>query len=347
MSLFKNIIDNLKNQGIITDDSQSKLISKLSEYEQDNASPIYFFKSKRKQGFYVWGDVGRGKTLIMMTFLNLIKNRKGIFHYIDFMNYIHENLNIKKGIRDPLLKISKDLQKKYELIFIDEFQIEDVADAMIIGNLLNDLINNKVKVYISSNSEPKNLYKDGLQREKFIQSMNIVKNKLIVYELEGNLDYRMMNFYQDDTKKNNKNIGEDEIKTFIAKNFQNGFKSIDSFEINSRIFPCKSLGNNYIWISFKDFFSKPNGSKEYIKICKNYEYILINEFFECDDSNTSIIRRFISFIDIAYKDSQKIKFFIKDIENNKIYTGKKLNYLWERCESRIKEMNTAEYYNNL
>jgi len=109
------------------------------------------------------------------------------------MQNIHNELSVMSGKSDPLDLIAKSLSKKYKIIFIDEFQVEDVADAMIIGNLLNQLIQLDVVLYITSNAHPDDLYKDGLQRQKFIDAMKAMQKQFNIYKLDGMIDYRSRN----------------------------------------------------------------------------------------------------------------------------------------------------------
>ena len=343
--MIQNIIDNLKNQGIEIDLAQSNLIKKMIESIPKEKSLINKFKKRKfnKASFYIWGEVGRGKTLITKSFLNEIKINKAIFHYIDFMQNIHNELSVMSGKSDPLNLIAKSLSKKYKIIFIDEFQVEDVADAMIIGNLLNQLIQLDVVLYITSNAHPDDLYKDGLQRQKFIDAMKAMQKQFNIYKLDGVIDYRSRNIANVNQEKSNKFFDEKDILLVIKENFDNKNFTKKTLNINSRQFTCKAVSNDFLWISFSDFFIEPNGSSDYMEISKNTEWVFLNDFKYCDDNSTDIIRRFISFIDICYRDKTKIKFFFNGIAYEKLYTGNKLEILWDRCQSRLSEMQTSEY----
>ena len=343
--MIQNIIDNLKNQGIEIDLAQSNLIKKMIESIPKEKSLINKFKKRKfnKASFYIWGEVGRGKTLITKSFLNEIKINKAIFHYIDFMQNIHNELSVMSGKSDPLNLIAKSLSKKYKIIFIDEFQVEDVADAMIIGNLLNQLIQLDVVLYITSNAHPDDLYKDGLQRQKFIDVMKAMQKQFNIYKLDGMIDYRSRNIANVNQEKSNKFFDEKDILLVIKENFDNKNLTKKTLNINSRQFTCKAVSNDFLWISFSDFFIEPNGSSDYMEISKNTEWVFLNDFKYCDDNSTDIIRRFISFIDICYRDKTKIKFFFNGIAYEKLYTGNKLEILWDRCQSRLSEMQTSEY----
>ena len=343
--MIQNIIDNLKNQGIEIDLAQSNLIQEMIEAIPQDKSFISKFKKSKldKTSFYIWGEVGRGKTLITKSFINQLNKNKAIFHYIDFIQNIHNELANLSGKSDPLNFIAKSLSKKYQIIFIDEFQIEDVADAMIIGNLLNQLIQLDVILYITSNAHPNDLYKDGLQRQKFIDAMKILQKKLNVHKLDGIIDYRTRNIVNLNQGNPNQIFDDKDILLFIKANFENKNFTQKTFNINSREFTCKAVSSEFLWISFSDFFSEPNGSKDYIEISKNIEWIFLNDFKYCDDNAADIIRRFISFIDICYRDKTKIKFFFNDFDHEKLYVGKKLEILWDRCQSRLNEMQTSEY----
>ena len=343
--MIQNIIDNLKNQGIEIDLAQSNLIQEMIEAIPQDKSFINKFKKSKldKTSFYIWGEVGRGKTLITKSFIDQLNKNKAIFHYIDFIQNIHNELANLSGKSDPLNFIAKSLSKKYQIIFIDEFQIEDVADAMIIGNLLNQLIQLDVILYITSNAHPNDLYKDGLQRQKFIDAMKILQKKLNVHKLDGIIDYRTRNIVNLNQGNPNQIFDDKDILLFIKANFENKNFVQKTFNINSREFTCKAVSSEFLWISFSDFFSEPNGSKDYIEISKNVEWIFLNDFKYCDDNAADIIRRFISFIDICYRDKTKIKFFFNDFDHEKLYVGKKLEILWDRCQSRLNEMQTSEY----
>ena len=177
--MIQNIIDELKNQGIELDAVQLELLNYLNDSFKKNSNFLANFTKKNiNKSFYIWGDVGRGKTLIANEFIKNIELEKGVFHYIDFMQNIHESLSKLSGKKNPIDEIAKSLNRKYEIIFIDEFQVEDVADAMIIGNLLNQLIQYGMLIFLTSNAHPDNLYKNGLQRQKFMNSMSTIKNSL-------------------------------------------------------------------------------------------------------------------------------------------------------------------------
>ena len=137
--------------------------------------------------------------------------------------------------------LSKSLNKDYDLIFIDEFQVEDVADAMIIGDLLNKIIDGGMKLILTSNAHPNDLYKDGLQRQKFIKSMDILKEKILVYKLEGDIDYRTKNFIKVDD--NTKSVySEEEIDKLIKDNY--GSEHIDTNYIENK--KIESLNANLL-----------------------------------------------------------------------------------------------------
>ena len=199
MSDTQNIIDKLKNQGLEPNLNQIKLISNLNRInlKKRNIFKINRLKDDALNGIYIWGDVGRGKTLITKEYLSFNDHlRIKDFHYIDFMNFVHAELNNNSGSKNPLKLVTKSLLNSYELLFIDEFQVEDVADAMIVGDLLNKIIDRGMKVILTSNAHPNDLYQNGLQRQKFIKSMNIFADKIKIFKLEGDIDYRTKNLIE-------------------------------------------------------------------------------------------------------------------------------------------------------
>tara|TARA_Y100000996_G_scaffold403683_1_gene376911 strand:+ start:506 stop:1549 length:1044 start_codon:yes stop_codon:yes gene_type:complete len=346
MSSIQNIIDDLKNQGVTLDLNQIDLLQKLSSLQ--NRKKSIFNNKNNNQGIYVWGDVGRGKTLIVQSFLRTIQKKDfALFHYIDFINFIHDELKNYSGLKNPLKKISKKISEENKLIFIDEFQVEDVADAMIVGDLLISFIDSGTRIILTSNAHPDDLYKDGLQRQKFLKSINILKDKIEVYKLEGNIDYRSRNIIE--LNRNNvKDIFSDKkIFELIKKNFsiEDGIFN-DTLVINKRKFKCRIALNNLLWVEFSSFFKEATGAQDYKFICDKFDWIFISSFCFNDDDSIDVIRRFISFIDIAYKEKTKVKFFFNDINIPNIYSGSKLNLLWRRCSSRLVEMQNYDYLDN-
>ena len=345
MSIAQNIIDNLKNQGTTPDFVQIELIKFLSEIKfNDNFLLKKFLKKDTDLGFYIWGDVGRGKTLITKTFISELKrNDIKSFHYIDFINFIHNALNKFSGSKNPVEKVVKNLTKETSLIFIDEFQVEDVADAMIIGDLLKKVSKKGIKIIMTSNAHPQDLYKDGLQRQKFLTSINAFLENIKIFKLDGEVDYRTKNIIQVNNFDHKQSMTDLEIFELIRKNFGLDHHKIDKIEIKGRKFSCKHVSNNILWIEFSNFFSEPTHSKDYKYLTEKYDWIFISNFVELNDDWNDVVRRFISFIDIAYISNSKIKLFLNEIKVNNIYIGKKIDNLWSRCLSRLNEMQTEEY----
>lgn len=333
--MIQKVINFLKNQDIEIDSAQLDLINKMNSAK---------YNESNKKGFYVWGDVGRGKTLITRSFFDTLKESKISFHYIDFIQNIHDELSKLSNKKNPLELVAKLLSKKYKIIFIDEFQVEDITDAMIIGNLLNHLINLNVILFFTSNAHPNELYKNGLQREIFIKNIQIMQESLNIFKLEGLIDYRARNIIHDNKKNPNQAYNDENIIFLIEQNFTNKISKENKFKINSKYFSCKASSNEFLWISFSEFFKESNGAKDYIEISKNREWIFLSDFKNCDDDSSDIIRRFISFIDICYKDKTKLKFFENEKVLKNLYTGEKLKILWDRCCSRLHEMQTSDYF---
>jgi cell division protein ZapE len=271
--------------------------------------------------------------------------KKKEFHYIDFMSLIHSKLDELKGRKNPLESVVVYLDRNYEVIFIDEFQVEDVADAMILANIIRMLIKRNIYLYLSSNAHPDDLYKNGLQRRKFIEAMQFMQTKFLIHKLVGQNDYRLINIF----RKNSVNTTTESnkaISNLISKNFSQGIEPNKDLQINGRSFTCSDHGKEFVWLSFNKFFSQPTAANDYKIMCTRFKWIFINDFELVDDSRLDIVRRFISFIDIAYANKIKIKFFFEKITPENIYTGDKLDLLWGRCASRLQEMQTSEYLNS-
>ena len=346
----KNIIDALKIQGIDPDIAQKEFIDIAARNQPKKKSFLLktFRLTRNKNinnGIYLWGEVGRGKTLILRTFFENLQMKKKEFHYIDFMSLIHSKLDELKGRKNPLESVVVYLDRNYEVIFIDEFQVEDVADAMILANIIRMLIKRNIYLYLSSNVHPDDLYKNGLQRRKFIEAMQFMQTKLLIHKLIGQNDYRLINIF----RKNQVNTTTESNKAIshlISKNFSQGAKPNKDLCINNRSFTCSDHGNEFVWLSFNKFFSQPTSANDYKVMCNRFKWIFINDFELVDDSRLDIVRRFISFIDIAYTNEIKIKFFFEKITPENIYIGDKLDLLWGRCASRLQEMQTSEYLNS-
>ena len=348
MSISKNIIDALKNQDIKINSAQLKLIESLTKIKLNKnfSNTIRRLTREENLGIYIWGDVGRGKTFIVNEFIKQLRDKRiKSYHYIDFMTLIHEELKNNSGTKNPLKKISKKITSQYDLIFIDEFQIEDVADAMIITNILEKILDQGLKIIITSNAHPNDLYKDGLQRQKFIKSMQTCTKKLEIFNLRGDIDYRIKNIIDFDNNCKN-TYSEKDIIRIIDHNFSSYNHQSYKIVINERKFKCKFVTNNLIWIDFMVFFKDATGPKDYKELSGKLDWIFVSNFKKCDDYSIDVIRRFISFIDIAYTNKVKVKFFFNNIGLDEIYKGTKLDILWKRCQSRLNEMQSYDYFLN-
>ena len=335
--MYQTILKKFLEEGIFLNDEQDNFLKIFEKNLPRNSFFVNFLKKKLKKGCYVHGDVGRGKTMMLNAIFKEIKLTKCSYHFIQFMKFIHNELELVKNTKYPLEKIAQRIASKNRVLFIDEFQVEDVSDAMIIGKLLNLLSEMNVFIMLTSNAKIENLYKNGLQRDKFIRQIKKLEDNFVVYEFIGDKDYRLKNINLN-SSKNGKYFNQDQIFEFIKKNFNFIGDLKKELEINDRTFRCKGNTKDFIWISYKEFFRQNLAISDFLVICKDYEWFFIDDFEQNDDYGKDIIRRFIGFIDIAYIEKVKIKFFLNNDDIRSLYNGEELSFLWDRTISRIEEM---------
>ena len=346
MKDIKVVLENLSIQSVTIDNAQASFLEKFIEQDSAYKPPTFFSKNNSIGNLYLWGPVGRGKTMLLQGLQDSYFPQAGQFHFIEFMQLIHKKLSEFSGNSDPILKVVKSLSNDFKIIFIDEFQIEDIADAMIIGTLIEALSQKGTRMFISSNSHPDDLYKDGLQRAKFLQTIDFINKNFFIHHLLGSEDYRLKEIAKfDSSAKDGNSFGG--VKDFLRRTFNQDITYTTEFFANDRKFNCLGCSDKALWLSFEDFFSSPCASKDFIEIVKTFEWVFINNFHACNDDHLDKVRRFISFIDIAYQEKQKLKCFYDPNLMINLYSGDQLRHLWVRTESRLHQIASKKYLQNL
>jgi cell division protein ZapE len=335
--------------GFKLDEVQLKILGKLEETASniDQQSFFKFFKpTLPKQGIYMYGGVGRGKTMLMLAFYHRMKCSKQMVHYQNFMQLVHKDIHkLQMDNSDKLIaRLAKNYSDKGKILCLDEFEIKDITDAMIIKKLFIELNKNKVFIFITSNTLPNNLYKDGLQRESFLPFIDFIYEKFEILHLDNNHDYRLDKL----SELNNRviyPINSDsnlKIKNIISKLTDDKIE-IGSIEVfGRRISFAKTHGDTLI-TDFAELFMRDLGYSDYVNICQKFSTIILQDVPVIEQSNSDLITRFINFIDNAY--FYKVLLFITlNVSPEKIYTdGKRLDE-FKRTISRLYEMNSNSYF---
>ena len=322
-------------------EQQVKIINSLEKF-LDNKETILsrFIKKKQKLCFYLYGEVGVGKTMLLNFAFDRLKIRKLRQHFNEFMINFHNFRHEKKG-DNTITTFVKELKKKYDLIYLDEFQVTNIVDAMILGKLFEVIFEEKIKIIITTNTKLQDLYKDGLQREQFLPFISIIENLSIQKELQIKDDYRT---------KNNKKFQQ----IFFPLNEKTSFRINQKFReftrnINKESKIVTTKGRNFVIndfysgiarFKFKDLCDNNLGAEDYINISNLCKHIFIEDIPKFNNENSNQQLRFIIMIDIFYE--KKIKLVLSIEENlNNLSSSNKHSKVFKRTISRMFEMTKS------
>jgi cell division protein ZapE len=346
MKLKKLFLNNCKIKKLEINNNQLIAIEAINEFYQANFSYNFFtsFFSKKEKipGFYLQGDVGVGKTMILNFFYENFNQPKSRLHFNEFMinfhDFIFKNKNSKK--ENVIDKFVIRLKRKYKLIYFDEFQVTNIVDAMILGSLFKKIFEENIKVIFSSNIKISNLYKDGLQREQFIPFIKIMKKKCFEQSLAIKDDYRKSQNKTNDGYLSPLNeITNFKINKLFRKLTKDKFKKEKILLVKGRKFVIKNYYEGVARFDFCDLCNKNIGAEDYIKITDVCKYILIENLPNFDDSNSNQQQRFITLIDIIYE--KKVSLTISSATNlNNLTSANILSKPFKRTLSRLHELTS-------
>ncbi len=323
-------------------DKQIEVINLLEKFFNNETKSSFFFKKKNsKSCFYLHGNVGVGKTMILNFVYNTVKIDKTKSHFNEFMIKFH-NFRHKNKEEKSILKFVKELKKKYKLIYLDEFQVTNIVDAMILGKLFEMIFIEKIKVIISTNTKLSELYMDGLQREQFLPFINIIKKNSVQKELFLDNDYRTQmsdknqNIFYPINEKTLFNINKH--FRILTKNLQKKEKIIVT---KDRRFKIKNFYDGVARFNFKELCDKHLGAEDYLNLANICNHIFIEEIPSFNEYNSNQQLRFITLIDILY--DKKIKLTLSmDTKLAKVTSSKKHSDVFKRTLSRLYEMTLSK-----
>jgi len=296
-------------------------------------------------GLYLWGGVGRGKTLLCdMFFATLpIKEKKRV-HFHRFMQSIHQELAQIKKEESPLEIVSAQLASKYKVLVLDEMHVNDITDAMLMSGLLRGLFKRGVTLVTTSNIEPDNLYKDGLQRAQFMPAIDAIKAHTDSVFLGGDIDYRMRLLQNARVYRSSKEPDAIDKLTnqFQKLAAQSGFTKNSAIEINDRDIPTLMLADDAVWFDFSALCETSRSTDDYIEIARSFHTIFVTDVPVMNDMTNDATRRFINMIDEFYDRGVKIV-IAAEASPDALYSGDRLEFEFERTTSRLMEMQSKEY----
>jgi len=341
-----NVYCNSENLEI--NQNQLKVIKKLQSFYKNNFKSLlfnFFSKENSKKGFYLYGGVGVGKTMILDFFFNKIKEKKKRLHFNEFMLNFHDFVQEKKNKKNENIinLFVKNLKLKASLIYFDEFQVTNIVDAMILGKLFEHIFKENIKIILTSNIKISNLYKDGLQRDQFIPFIKIMEDKSIEHELQIDDDYRkskdnkMQRFFFPLNQETNFKINK-YFRT-ITKNKKNMIKTLN---IKGRIFKIKNFYEGISRFNFKELCDQNLGSEDYLEIANNSIFIVIENIPNFNDINSNQQLRFITLMDIIY--DKNIPIAVTASQSlDKFSSSRSLEKEFKRTISRLYELTSKNF----
>ena len=346
MNLKRLFLEYCKNNQFEINSDQLDIIAELKIFYKDNFKQSFFnklFKKNYKLGFYLVGDVGVGKTMILDFFFNNLNEKKIRLHFNEFMIQFHDFIFKNKDKENGIEQFVKDLNKKFKIIYFDEFQVTNIVDAMILGKLFKKIFEEKIKVIFSSNIKINDLYKDGLQREQFIPFIKVLENYSYEKELLIKDDYRSSQNKSLDRFLSPINQSTNfTFNKFFRKITKDKEKITKILEIKGRQIKIENFYKGVIKFNFDDLCDRNLGSEDYISIANICNFLLIENLPNFNENNSNQQQRFITLIDIIYE--KKIPLMItSNIDLDSINSSKSLIKPFKRTISRLYELTSINY----
>jgi cell division protein ZapE len=298
------------------------------------------------RGLYLWGGVGRGKTYLMDAFFESLPFEDKLrVHFHRFMRRIHHELTELAGQPDPLRLVAERISREASVICFDEFFVADITDAMLLGNLFSKLFERGVSLVATSNIPPHQLYKDGLQRERFLPAIALIEQHTEVVHLDSQVDYRLRVLERAELYHHP--LG-DEAERSLADSFgklaPEHAPQTDNvaLEIEGRNILARKEAEDVVWFEFPAICDGPRSQNDYIELAKEYHTVLISNVPTFTQRNTDQARRFINLVDEFYdRNVNLVLSAAQPLET--LYQGEKLAFEFQRTASRLLEMQSHEY----
>ncbi|NNF50830.1 MAG: cell division protein ZapE [Gammaproteobacteria bacterium] len=296
------------------------------------------------RGLYLWGGVGRGKTFLMDLFYACLPpdiRRRSHFHR--FMIDVHERLRALDGVKDPLPIVAKDLANDIRVLCFDEFFVSDIADAMLLGGLLEQLFARGVTLIATSNSPPSRLYPNGLQRARFLPAIALLEQQCQVMQLESGKDYRLRVLESAEMYLSSQDEqSPQKLEQYFDDIAPDAGKRSFSLIIEKRPIHTRRVADGVLWCEFDALCDGPRGPADYVEIAKEFHTVLLSQVPELTSNKENQARRFIALVDELYDRNVKL-ILSADSELASLYQGQRLSFEFERTRSRLQEMQSHEY----
>ncbi|UCG72271.1 MAG: AFG1 family ATPase [Chromatiales bacterium] len=296
------------------------------------------------RGAYLWGGVGRGKTFLMDLFFEALPFEDKLrYHFHRIMYRVHRRLKELGHLRDPLDVVAEELAGQSRLICFDEFFVSDIADAMILARLLDALFERGVALVATSNIPPDELYQDGLQRQKFLPAIELLKSHTEVLQVDGDTDYRLRVLEQAE-------IYHSPLDAQAELNLADYFTGIapdagtvgQNIEVLGRNIRTVRRADGIGWFDFAELCKGPRSQDDYIEIARTFQTVILAAVPLLDELRENEARRFIALVDEFY--DRRVKLIISAAECiDDLYKGRRLQREFERTRSRLKEMQSHHY----
>ncbi len=322
-----------------------RLHDELIESEQSGRSLLrVFLRQQPVRGLYLWGGVGRGKSFLMDAFFDAVPiDRKLRVHFHRFMQDIHRRLRERQGEENPLLRIARDMARATRLLCLDEFQVTDIGDAMLMRNLLEGLFEHGVVLVTTSNQQPDDLYRGGLQRAQFLPAIELIKQHLQVVRMDGGADYRLRLLEKGGVYHFPPGEAADAAmgQTFEAIAGGAGQRK-EQLEIEGRIVHALRTGPGVAWMHFDELCAGPRGQADYIELARRFHTVLISDVPHLGAVDSDRRRRFTWLIDEFY--DRRVKLILSaQVRLPELVKAASGDTEMERATSRLVEMQTRQY----
>lgn len=350
----------LATQGFSADPAQQQALERLDllrarlmRAERDQADTVQkLLRSLRVskpaaavRGVYLWGSVGRGKTWLMDLFYQSLPfERRQRSHFHRFMQDIHAGLTRHARKSDPLAPVAADLAQKCRVLCLDELFVSDIADAMLLGGLFQRLTANGVTLVFTSNVPPQGLYRNGLQRQRFLPAIAHLEQNLDVVAVDGSVDYRLRQLtrariYLDSADDATPAALQAIYDDLADDESDDGTRQIT---ILGRWIPVVRASDNVIWFEFAAICGGPRGQTDYIEIAREYQSVLVTGIPVLTAADDNDARRFIALVDEFH--DRGVKLIVSAAAPPAaLYRGERLKFEFERAASRLAEMQTKRY----